>query len=95
MDQIQFEWDAQKDSENRKKHRLSFFVAQCAFLDPRRILAKDLNHSRNEQRYFCIGKITSGIITVRFTYREKTIRIIGAGYWRKGKQLYEKENKLY
>ena len=31
------------------------------------------------------------IITVRFVYRERKIRIIGAGYWRKGKEYYEKE----
>jgi uncharacterized protein len=31
-------------------------------------------------------------MTVRFTYRDDVIRIIGAGYWRKGKSIYEKEN---
>ena len=31
---------------------------------------------------------------VRFTYRGETIRIIGAGYWRKGRRLYEKENLI-
>lgn len=31
-------------------------------------------------------------MTVRFTYREESIRIIGAGYWRKGKKIYEQEN---
>ena len=31
---------------------------------------------------------------VRFTYRGETIRIIGAGYWRKGRRLYEKENPI-
>ena len=29
------------------------------------------------------------ILTVRFTYREHLIRIIGAGYWRRGKKAYE------
>src|SRR5260364_32240 len=28
-------------------------------------------------------------MTFRFTYRGKTIRIIGAGYWRQGKKIYE------
>jgi hypothetical protein len=31
-------------------------------------------------------------MTVRFTYGKSKIRIIGAGYWRKGKKIYEKEN---
>ena len=33
-----------------------------------------------------------GIIAVRFTYRKNRIRIIGAGYWRKGKEIYEKSH---
>jgi uncharacterized DUF497 family protein len=36
-----------------------------------------------------------GIMTVRFTYREGAIRIIGAGYWRKGKRIYERENQIH
>lgn len=35
------------------------------------------------------------ILTVRFIYRENKIRIIGAGYWRKGKKTYEEKNKKY
>ena len=27
--------------------------------------------------------------------REGVIRIIGAGYWRKGRQIYEKENTIH
>jgi len=35
------------------------------------------------------------VLTVRFTYRDGIIRIIGAGYWRKGKTVYEQENGLH
>lgn len=35
------------------------------------------------------------ILTVRFIYRENNIRIIGAGYWRKGKKIYEEKNQIY
>jgi hypothetical protein len=31
-------------------------------------------------------------MTVRFTWRAGRIRIIGAGYWRKGKKIYEQQN---
>jgi hypothetical protein len=35
-------------------------------------------------------------LTVRFTLRNGTIRVIGAGYWRKQRRLYEKaETKLH
>ena len=89
-----FEWDENKNRLNQKKHNISFEEAQYAFSDPKRIIAKDLEHSANEERYYCFGKIDKEIVTVRFTYRKNQIRIIGAGYWRKGKKIYEKENKI-
>lgn len=47
-----------------------------------------------EARLFCIGRTERGILTVRFSYRGETIRIIGAGHWRKGRKTYEKENPI-
>lgn len=84
-----FEWDEKKNIENRLKHGVSFFEAQKAFLDPNRHIAEDLNHSADELRYYCFGQINDDIMTVRFTYRGHKIRIIGAGYWRKGRKIYE------
>ena len=49
----------------------------------------------NEDRFFCIGRVADGILTARFTYRRDVIRIIGAGYWRKDKRLYEKQNPVH
>jgi len=92
MQKPHFEWDDSKDGLNQKKHGVSFSQAQYAFIDPQRIIAKDLKHSSKEQRFYCIGKVQHGIVTVRFTYRKNIIRIIGAGYWRKGRSTYEKEN---
>ncbi len=90
---MQFEWDEAKDETNKRKHEISFYTAQYAFADPNRVVAEDLDHSNNdEKRYFCVGKVNGAIITVRFTARGSKIRIIGAGYWRKGKKIYEKEN---
>ena len=37
----------------------------------------------------CFGKVGDGVLTVCFTYRKSVIRIFGAGYWRKGKRIYE------
>jgi len=92
MRKVQFEWDENKDAENREKHGVAFSAAQYAFADPHRVIAEDLAHSEGEQRYFCFGKVEAGILTVRFTYRGGVIRIFGAGYWRKGKAIYEREN---
>ena len=87
-----FEWDEAKDRLNRIKHGVSFAEAQYAFFDPRRVIAEDLDHSGAEARYFCFGQVGDGIMTVRFTWRSGRIRIFGAGYWRKGKRLYEQQN---
>ena len=95
MNKINFEWDPEKDKINRKKHKISFVLAQHAFLDKNRVIARDLKHSEAEKRYFCFGQVEGGILTVCFTFRVNTIRIISAGYWRKGKVSYEKENKIH
>ena len=92
-DEPGFEWDETKDRANRAKHGVSFVVAQTAFFDPRRVIAEDLDHSGTEPRYFCFGKVAGGVMTVRFTYRLGRIRIFGAGYWRKGKSIYEQQNR--
>lgn len=90
-----FEWDSEKDLENQAKHGVAFATAQFAFADPRRVIAEDLSHSGTEQRYFCFGRAAGGVLTVRFTYRMGVIRIFGAGYWRKGKRIYDQENQVH
>ena len=77
-----------KDSENQAKHGVSFGVSQRAFLDPQRVIAEDARHGGGEKRFFCIGMVGGGVLTVRFTVRGDAIRIFGAGYWRRGKQIY-------
>jgi uncharacterized DUF497 family protein len=95
MEKIYFEWNEKKNIKNQEKHGVSFYKAQYAFSDPKRVILEDLSHSNSEKRYYCVGKIDDGILTVRFTYRKNKIRIIGAGYWRKGKRIYEKKNKIH
>jgi len=89
-----FEWNSEKNNDNIEKHNISFQEAQYAFSDEKRVIAQDLEHSETEKRYFCFGEIKEGIVTVRFTMRGEKIRIFGAGFWRKGKRVYEKENKI-
>ena len=95
MTKTRFEWDPKKDRENERKHGVSFEFAQYAFADPDRVIAEDLSHSQEEQRHFCFGRIGDGILTVRFTHRGNVIRIFGAGYWRKGKKIYEQDNHIH
>jgi uncharacterized DUF497 family protein len=95
MAKARFDWDQDKDDKNLEKHGVSFALAQLAFADPKRVIAEDLSHGSGEPRYFCFGRVGAGILTVRFTYREGAIRIHGAGYWRKGKRVYERENQVH
>ena len=65
---------------------------KCA--QPSRI-AVDLAHSiEQERRFYCFGKTDNGILTVKLTWCDRIIRIIGAGYWRRGKRIYEQENQI-
>lgn len=89
------EWDKEKDRENQKKHNVSFALAQYAFLGPLRVIVEDVRHSSEENRFYCIGRVGDCIMTVRFTYRGNIIRIYGAGYWRKGRTIYENQNKIH
>ncbi len=94
MSKVRFDWDDRKDKQNQAKHGVSFETAQYAFADPDRVIAEDFGHARGEKRYYCFGRVGDAIMTVRFTYRGNVIRIFGAGYWRKGKKIYDQENQV-
>lgn len=95
MAKARFEWDSRKDEENQEKHGISFAKAQIAFTDPHRVIAEDVSHSSSEKRHYCFGWVDGGVLTVRFTIRSHVIRIFGAGYWRKGRRVYERENQVH
>jgi len=44
-----FEWDPAKEAENLRKHGVSFREAQLAFLDPERVIARDVAHALSAQ----------------------------------------------
>jgi hypothetical protein len=89
-----FEWDPAKDAENRRKHGVTFFEAQLAFLDSPHVIAEDLGHGGTERRFYCFGRVSRGILTVRFTSRGNVIRIFGADYWRRGRSAYAAQAKI-
>jgi hypothetical protein len=90
---MRFEWDEAKDRANQTKHGVSFEEAQEAFADPQHLIYPDVRHSQTEKRYFCLGMARGRILTIRFTIRGESIRIFGAGHWRKGVDEYEKRNQ--
>ena len=89
-----FDWHEPKHQQNLEKHGVSFYDAQHAFLDPHRVIAADTAHSTTEEkRYYCFGRVADEVMTVRFTLRDQVIWLIGAGYWRKGRKIYETQNE--
>jgi uncharacterized DUF497 family protein len=90
--QSSFIWDSEKELINIAKHGIDFTTAAKVFKDRSRKIYTDSKHSSRENRFFCIGKVGDRVVTVRFTYRRGKIRIIGAGYWRKGAKYYEKKD---
>jgi uncharacterized DUF497 family protein len=95
MAKTRVDWDPDKDAENQGKHGVSFSHAQHAFADPQGVIVKDETHSQTEERFYCFGEVDDGVLPVRSNYRASVIRIIGAGYWRKGKAIYERENQIH
>ena len=62
MAKTKFEWDTEKDALNQEKHGVSFAVAQYAFADQRRVIAKDDTHSQTEERFYCFGVVDVRVI---------------------------------
>lgn len=89
-----FERDETTEASNLARRGVSFVEAVAAFADPQRVVLPDANHSGQEPRWYCLGKVGDAILTLRFTRRGDRVRLCGAGYWRKGKRLYETQNSL-
>lgn len=81
MAELHFEWDAAKNRENIRKHRVSFAEAQTAFLDEYAVRFFDPDHSRDEDRFLLLGmSLKLRVLVVCHCFRESdtVIRIISA-----------------
>ena len=74
---MRFEWDEDKNSINKEKHKISFETAAHVFDDPHYIEMFDYEHSVDEDRYIAIGRVGE-VLFVVFTERKQTIRLISA-----------------
>jgi len=90
---VKFDWDANKEAANVAKHGVDFVTACKAFDDPAHVIIADEKHNGMEPRFLCFGCVEGDGLTVRFVVRNGKIRIFGAGDWRKGRKIYEKENR--
>ena len=73
---IVFEWDEEKNAINKRKHKVSFERAKKVFFDPKRFEAFDKKHSFFEERLITVGFSGVKLLTVIFTERDSSVRII-------------------
>ena len=81
METIYFEWDENKNSINKQKHKISFEEASTVFYDENALLIDDPEHSESEERFIILGNSFSAhLLVVCHCYRESetVIRIISA-----------------
>lgn len=88
---IEFEWDKWNIGKN-KKHSVEDKESEETFLDPKRLVFKDILHSKVEERFVLIGRTgQERLLYVIFTMRGEKVRIISArDLNRKERNLYEK-----
>src|SRR5471032_550608 len=88
---MRFSWDSAKERANVAHYGVDFTTAQQAFADPRALVLFDGAHSsRRELRWWLLGRVSGRILLVRYTHRPGgVVRLIGAGYWREGRDYYE------
>lgn len=91
---VRFEWDEQKNHNNRRKHGVWFEEVIQVFNDPLGRYFLDGAHSIHEDRYVLIGHSTEGrLLVVIHCYRESqgVIRIISARHATKKERMFYEE----
>ena len=82
--EVQFEWDPDKESANIRKHGVSFGLAITIFRDPGVLTIFDVEHSETEERWISIGRAANEVLLVvvytwtGLTARTVKVRIISA-----------------
>jgi uncharacterized protein len=74
-----FEWDKGNSNKNLGKHKVSDSECEQVFFNQPFISGSDTGHSRDEPRYYALGKTDSGrMLFVVYTIRNQLIRVISA-----------------
>ena len=72
-----FEWDEEKDRINFMKHGIHFRTAAKVFLDPKKLIREDEEHS-GELRYDILGRVGKILFVVCAFRDQNVIRMISA-----------------
>jgi uncharacterized DUF497 family protein len=83
-----FEWDERKRKSNAEKHQIDFEDAVAVFSDPAALVVPS-SRRRDEQRHLLVGELDGMLITVVYTLRGDSVRIISA------RRAHKSERKRY
>jgi len=88
-----FVWDKGNSGKNLKKHGVGDQEAEEAFGDKRKVISRDVLHSRLEERFILLGQSKKKkLLYIVFTFRGGNVRIISARCINKKEAtLYEKK----
>ncbi len=76
---IGFDWDKENLSKNWEKHGVGFWECEEIFFNQPLLLADDTRHSREERRFYAIGRSDSERpLFLAFTVRHRKTRVISA-----------------
>ncbi|MEW6570711.1 MAG: BrnT family toxin [Nitrospirota bacterium] len=93
----EFEWDSHNTDKIWLKHHVSPSECEQIFFNLPLVVADDVKHSEQENRFFALGQTDAGrFLFIVFTVRKNKIRVISARNMnrkeRRAYQSHEKEN---
>ncbi len=89
---LRFEWDKQKNKQNRAKHKVWFEEAQSVFEDSQARVFYDDDHSDREDRFVILGLSSAPrllVVVHGHSAADSIVRIISA------RKATRKESKTY
>ena len=81
MSDLRFKWETHKETQNRRKHGVSFAEAETVFSDEHALLVDDPDHSADEDRFALLGlsaKLRPLVVVHCYREQDAVIRIISA-----------------
>jgi uncharacterized protein len=76
---VGFDWDKDNLAKNWEKHKVGFWECEEIFFNQPLLMADDTRHSREEQRFYALGKTDAERpLYLVFTVRHRKIRVISA-----------------
>ena len=75
---MEFDWDDEKNASNHKKHGISFEEATAVFDDPTGVEWICSDPGDEEERYMLVGRLGWKLVSVVYTERGHTLRLISA-----------------